>query len=53
MKIWSPILAKYLNWDAGQSGNLTVNLKSGNYMLVCNMPGHYKMNMFTKLLVTP
>jgi uncharacterized cupredoxin-like copper-binding protein len=36
-----------------QSGLLAVNLKPGKYLLICNMPGHYKMNMYTELLVTP
>lgn len=36
-----------------QSGNLSVNLKPGHYLLVCNMPGHYKLKMYTRLEVTP
>jgi uncharacterized cupredoxin-like copper-binding protein len=36
-----------------QSGTLAVNLKPGKYMLICNMPGHYKSKMYTNLLVTP
>lgn len=38
--------------EPGQSGSLEVNLKPGKYLLVCNMPGHYKAHMYTKLLVT-
>jgi uncharacterized cupredoxin-like copper-binding protein len=38
--------------EPGQTGSLTVNLKPGKYLLLCNMPGHYKLNMFTKLVVT-
>lgn len=38
--------------EPGQSGNLTVNLKPGKYILVCNIPGHYKSHMYTDLLVT-
>jgi len=38
--------------EPGQSGNLTVNLKPGKYMLICNMPGHYKSLMYSDLLVT-
>jgi len=38
--------------EPGKSGGLTVNLKPGKYMLVCNMPGHYKSHMYTNLLVT-
>jgi uncharacterized cupredoxin-like copper-binding protein len=36
-----------------QSGVLTVNLKPGKYLLICNIPGHYKANMYAELLVTP
>lgn len=39
--------------EPGQSGNLTVNLKPGNYLLLCNIPGHYKMKMYSKLVVVP
>jgi len=38
--------------EPGQSGNLTVNLAPGKYLLLCNIPGHYKMGMFADLLVT-
>jgi len=36
-----------------QTGSLAVNLKPGHYLLVCNMPGHYKMKMYSELMVTP
>jgi len=39
--------------EPNQTGTLAVNLKPGHYLLVCNMPGHYKMRMFTQLTVTP
>ena len=29
----------------GASGSLTLNLKPGYYMLICNQPGHYKAGM--------
>jgi uncharacterized cupredoxin-like copper-binding protein len=29
----------------GASGKLTLNLKSGNYLLICNEPGHFKAGM--------
>ena len=38
--------------EPGQSGRLVVNLKPGKYLLVCNMPGHYKSHMYTDLVVT-
>ena len=38
--------------EPGQSGSLEVNLKPGKYVLLCNVPGHYKSHMFADLLVT-
>ena len=35
-----------------KSGSLTVRLVSGNYLLICNQPNHYKAGMWTKLTVT-
>ncbi len=37
---------------AGTSSELTVNLPSGSYQLVCNLPGHYKAGMHTTFTVT-
>jgi uncharacterized cupredoxin-like copper-binding protein len=30
---------------AGKSKKLTLNLKKGHYVLICNIPGHYKGGM--------
>lgn len=38
--------------DPGQSGTLTVNLKAGTYLLICNVAGHYAAGMWTKFVVT-
>ena len=35
----------------GTRGRLTLNLKPGAYLLLCNQPGHYKAGMSTKLIV--
>ncbi len=35
----------------GVGGKLTLNLKPGTYLLLCNQPGHYKSGMSTKLVV--
>jgi uncharacterized cupredoxin-like copper-binding protein len=35
----------------GAHGTLTLNLKPGTYLLLCNQPGHYKSGMWTKLVV--
>ncbi len=36
----------------GKSGTLTVSLKAGNYVLMCNQPGHLMMGMYRKFVVT-
>lgn len=38
--------------DPGMSGKLTLRLKPGEYMLVCNLPGHYILGMWTHFKVT-
>jgi uncharacterized cupredoxin-like copper-binding protein len=38
--------------DPGASGSLTVNLKAGKYLLICNVPGHYASGMWTQFTVT-
>ncbi len=35
----------------GARGKLTLNLKAGTYLLLCNQPGHYKSGMSTKVVV--
>ena len=35
----------------GKSKQLTLNLKKGHYVLVCNLPGHYKAGMRTDFTV--
>jgi uncharacterized cupredoxin-like copper-binding protein len=37
----------------GKSGKLTVNLKPGPYILMCNQPGHWHAGQWTKFTVTP
>jgi uncharacterized cupredoxin-like copper-binding protein len=36
----------------GKSGSITLSLKPGDYLLICNQPNHYKAGMWTKLTVT-
>ena len=38
--------------DPGQSGQLTITLKPGSYILYCNIPGHYAHGMWAELTVT-
>jgi uncharacterized cupredoxin-like copper-binding protein len=37
--------------EPGASGSLTVNLKAGIYLLICNVPGHYAAGMWTTFTV--
>ena len=37
--------------DPGHSGSLTVSLKPGKYLLVCNVPGHYEAGMWAEFTV--
>ncbi|TPO10494.1 sulfocyanin-like copper-binding protein [Mesorhizobium sp. B1-1-5] len=39
--------------DPGKSGSLTVDLKPGRYLLICNVPGHYAAGMWTEFTVNP
>ena len=39
--------------DPGASGKVTLRLTPGTYMLVCNIPGHYILGMWTHFEVTP
>lgn len=36
----------------GRSGAMTLNLKPGHYLLICNQPGHYKAGMSAPFTVT-
>ncbi len=38
--------------DSGASEALTVDLAAGNYVLICNVPGHYGLGMRTAFTVT-
>jgi len=39
--------------EPGQSGSLTLNLEPGDYLLYCNVAGHYVAGMWTEFTVTP
>jgi uncharacterized cupredoxin-like copper-binding protein len=36
----------------GESRSLTVNLDAGGYVLICNLPGHYRQGMHTAFTVS-
>ena len=38
--------------DPGKEGSLTLDLQPGDYMLLCNVPGHYKAGMYTIIHVS-
>lgn len=38
---------------SGQTKSLTLELTPGRYVLICNLPGHYKAGMVSELIVTP
>ena len=38
-------------FDAGKTKRLTLNLKPGHYVLLCNVPGHYKAGMYKNFVV--
>jgi len=38
--------------DPGASGSAELNLNPGQYILFCNVPGHYMLGMWTLLTVT-
>lgn len=37
--------------DPGKTGALRITLKPGMYILLCNIPGHYAMGMWTTIIV--
>ena len=39
-------------FDAGSTSSVTLDLKAGSYILVCNVKDHYKLGMWTKFTVT-
>ncbi|WP_245455931.1 sulfocyanin-like copper-binding protein [Mesorhizobium sp. M7A.F.Ca.US.008.03.1.1] len=39
--------------DPDKSGTLTVDLKAGKYLLICNVPGHYGAGMWAEFTVEP
>ena len=36
----------------GESKDLTLDLAPGHYVLLCNVPGHYKLGMYKEITVT-
>ena len=47
------ILGEVSEIDPGKSAALRLDLKPGNYLLFCNIPGHFVAGMWTIFTVTP
>lgn len=45
-------LGEVAELEPGQSGALRINLKPGEYILYCNIPGHYALGMWTLITVS-
>jgi uncharacterized cupredoxin-like copper-binding protein len=45
-------LGEVSDLDPGKEGRLSINLKPGEYLLYCNMKGHYQAGMLAHLTVT-
>jgi uncharacterized cupredoxin-like copper-binding protein len=45
-------LGEVADLKPGRSGTLTLSMKPGSYLLICNQPGHYKAGMSTPFSVT-
>jgi uncharacterized cupredoxin-like copper-binding protein len=45
------VLGEVPELDPGKSGELTLALDPGTYVLFCNMPGHYKAGMWATITV--
>ncbi len=50
-KVTEPILAISATLNPGQTTTLTVDLAAGNYVFICNQPGHYPLGMRTAVQV--
>jgi uncharacterized cupredoxin-like copper-binding protein len=37
--------------DPGKGGSVSISMKPGRYVLVCNIPGHYKSGMWAEFTV--
>jgi len=44
-------LGEVSDLDPGKEGKLSINLKPGEYLLFCNMKGHYQAGMLAHLTV--
>ncbi len=45
------VVGRIDDWPGGETRDVTVALTPGNYVLICNIPGHYQLGMTTALTV--
>lgn len=45
------VVDEIAEWPVNTAGVLKLNLKPGNYQLLCNIAGHYKAGMYTPFVV--
>lgn len=45
------LIARIPQFGAGQTRTLTINLKAGKYVLICNLPGHYAGGQYASFTV--
>jgi uncharacterized cupredoxin-like copper-binding protein len=45
------VIDKIPEWEPGEIGKLSLDLKPGNYQLLCNITGHYKAGMWREFEV--
>lgn len=46
------IIDEIPEWGPGQTKTLAVTLAAGQYQLVCNLPGHYRLGMWAGFTVS-
>jgi uncharacterized cupredoxin-like copper-binding protein len=44
-------VGKVQSLKSGKTAKLTLTLKAGKYVLLCNLPGHYKAGQYTAFVV--
>lgn len=46
------VIDEIVEWPAGETRQLSLDLVAGDYQLVCNLPGHYALGMWTGFTVS-
>ena len=45
------VIDEQAEWQPGTPGMVTVTLEPGNYVVMCNIAGHYAQGMYADLVV--